>query len=262
MSGPVPNLSSSSKLRYLYLDGNNLTGTVSSSSFPGSVVKIDLSRNQLRGPVPDLGSGYSKLAYLHLNDNSFNGSIPSGLGSKSSLVGLDLSDNLLTGAIPAMESTGLAYLFLHNNSLSGTIPDLSSSGDLVELGLWGNPGLSGDITLHSSVGLEVVDRAALLVLRDTNGAWTEISSDLASWDGVTVSGGRVTGLDVSGKGLKGEISNSLEAMDALTSLNLSNNSSLSGTLPSSLSSSLTTLNTCGTSITVPSGLQGLLAACD
>ena len=269
LSGAIPDLSALTRLSSVYLDGNGFTGTVSTSSFPTqNLLLVDLSDNSLSGTVPDLSS-IASLNYLHLNDNGFTGTIPSGLGSAVlSLVGLDLSDNRLNGAMPAMQSSNLAYLYLHNNSLSGTIPDLSSSEDLVELGLWGNPGLSGSITLHSSVDLEVVDRAALLVLYDTNGGsgWTSKANwvsriALGNWDGVaTGEGGRVIELDLSGKGLTGEISNSLEALDSLTTLNLSDNSSLSGTLPSL--DNLTTLNTCGTSVTVPSNLQSLLAACN
>ena len=278
LSGTIPDLSALAGLSSVYLDGNGFTGTVSASSFPTqSLLLLDLSDNSLSGTVPDLSS-ITTLNYLHLNDNGFTGAIPSGLGSAVlSLVGLDLSDNRLSGAMPAMQSSNLAYLYLHNNSLSGTIPDLNLSEDLVELGLWGNPTLSGSITLHPSVSLEIVDRAALLALYDTNGGsgWTSKANwvsrvDLGDWHGVTTEdewapgpgyGERVTGLDLSGNGLTGEISNSLEALDSLTTLNLSNNSSLSGTLPSTLSG-LTSLNTCGTSVTVPSNLQSVSAACN
>ena len=269
LSGTVPDLSSLLRLKSAYLDGNRLSGTLSATSFPQMLVLIDLSGNRLSGTVPDLSSVVGGLNYLHLNDNGFTGSIPSRLGSMN-LVGLDLSDNRLSGAIPAMESSSLAYLFLQNNSLSGTIPDLSSSPHLVELGLWGNPGLSGSITLHSSVGPEVVDRAALLVLYRENGGsgWTDSSNwlspvlALGSWHGVTTGeGGRVTGLDLSGNGLTGEISDSLQALEgSLTTLDISNNSSLSGTLPPL--DNLTTLNTCGTLVTVPDELQSLMPACD
>ena len=263
LSGTVPDVSSMSGLCQLHLKGNSFTGTISASLFPngttGGPVVIDLSDNSLSGEIPDLGSSVSNLGYLILGNNSFSGTIPSGLGSNSSIRELDLSNNSLSGTIPDLSSlTGLGYLFLQNNSLSGTIPDLSSTRYLAQLGLWGNSGLTGDITLNSSVNLGVVDRAALIELIKKNGGSTTslsnwVSSDMSTWEGVTVSGGRVTGLDLSGKGLAGSISNSIEALTGLTTLNLSQNTSLGGTLPLKLSeiSGITTLNIQCTGIGVP-----------
>ena len=263
LSGTIPDLSSQRRLCQLRLNGNSFTGTVSASLFPDgsadSPVVIDLSDNRLSGTLPDLSS-ISRLAYLILRNNSFSGTIPSGLGSKDSIRELDLSNNSLSGTIPDLSSlTGLGYLFLQNNNLNGAIPDLSSSPTLAQLGLWGNPGLlTGDITLNSSVNLGVVDRAALITLIEKNGGpTTNLSnwgtSDMNTWEGVTVLSGRVTELDLSGKGLTGGISNSIEALSSLTILNLSQNSSLAGTLPLKLANinTLGTLNIGCTGISVP-----------
>ena len=91
------------------------------------------------------------------------------------------------------------------------------------------------------------DCAALLAARDAlEGGdalnWSE-SLPPAEWDGVTVSGEppRVTGLDLSGRGLGGGIPPALGKLSALEHLDLSGND-LSGTIPPELTE-LTELRT-------------------
>lgn len=83
------------------------------------------------------------------------------------------------------------------------------------------------------------DCAALLAAREAlDGGealnWSE-SVPVAEWDGVTVSGAppRVTGLDLSGRGLGGGIPPELAKLSALEHLDLSGNE-LSGSIPSEL----------------------------
>ena len=87
--------------------------------------------------------------------------------------------------------------------------------------------------------MSVVDLAALRFFYYANGGsgWTKRSNwlywwlPLKRWHGVTTdSSGRVTGLNLAGNGLKNNVSNSLEALSALTSLNFFHNQQLGGTL--------------------------------
>ena len=67
--------------------------------------------------------------------------------------------------------------------------------------------------------------------------WTNntnwLGGPVSSWEGVTVSGGRVTGLDLSANGLTGSLPAELGDLSALTSLDVSSNG-LTGALPAGL----------------------------
>ena len=263
LSGTIPDLSSVTSLCELNLEGNSYSGTISASLFPSGrsgLPVINLSNNSLSGEIPDLSS--IGVGYLDLSNNGFSGTIHPSFGSNESLRDLDLSNNNLSGTIPPITSGGLNYLFLQNNKLSGTIPDLSSSSYLVGLGLWGNSGLTGDITVHSSVNLgQAGDRSALWVLYEATGGknWKNAATNgwftsyMSNWQGVTLSNGRVTGLDLSGNGLTGNVGNSLQVLSVLTTLDLSCNSSLTGQLPLELKDidTLTSVNICSTGVSSP-----------
>ena len=87
------------------------------------------------------------------------------------------------------------------------------------------------------------DGAALLALYDAAGGEGWNNRDgwlyevaLGQWHGVTTDpSGRVTGLDLSGNGLSGELPEELEYLTELTELNLSNNA-LEDSLPAALGS--------------------------
>ena len=130
------------------------------------------------------------------------------------------------------------------------------------LGLWGNSGLTGDITVHSDVNLgQAGDRSALWVLYEATGGknWKNAATNgwftsyMSNWQGVTLSNGRVTGLDLSGNGLTGDVGNSLQVLSVLTTLDLSCNSNLTGQLPLELKDidTLTSVNICSTGVTSP-----------
>ncbi len=128
------------------LSDNNLTGPI-----PASLGKLtglftlDLSHNNLTGSIPDVSS-LTVLGALNLEKNELTGSIPASVGNLVGLARMDLSDNNLTGSIPA----SLGTIFLHKlnlsyNRLSGSIP--ASLGNLTEVSwlLLGYNRLSGAI---------------------------------------------------------------------------------------------------------------------
>ncbi len=90
-----------------------------------NTTELDLSWNELSGPVPQEIENLTNLEVLWLSDNQLTGSIPHEIENLTNLVSLGLSDNQLTGSIPSeMESlTNLIFGYLYDNQLSGIIPD-------------------------------------------------------------------------------------------------------------------------------------------
>ena len=104
----------------------------------------------------------------------------------------------------------------------------------------------GAVTDNSNSGL-VADCEALLRARNTlEGSarlnWSEFIP-INRWEGVTVTGGRVTEIDLRARRLNGTLSAALGDLERLTKLNLRSNS-LTGAIPASLGdlSNLTVLN--------------------
>jgi Leucine rich repeat/Leucine Rich Repeat len=135
------------------------------------VTKIDLSNNNVNGPLPEEignltrlkklileGNGLSnpiptsienlkELEYLYLGRNQFTGAIPAGLVQLDRLIRLRLEENSFTGEIPANlgKLTKLEDLYLQKNQLSGEIPlELANLTHLQQLYL-NNNDLSGSI---------------------------------------------------------------------------------------------------------------------
>lgn len=92
---------------------------------------IDLSYNNLSGPIPESISGKNlpALQILNLNDNKLSSSIPESLGSLKSLIELKLSHNLFSGPVPKQLSalSRLKSLDLCLNQIEGELPELFGS---------------------------------------------------------------------------------------------------------------------------------------
>ena len=140
----------------IYLDYNNLVGTI-----PESICNLTaLNRLCLRGnkltSIPESIGGMSTLKWLWLTSNALTaipesicnmtsleqlcleynkltGSIPEAIGNMTSLECLQLSSNQLSGSIPASlgNLSKLSILRLDNNKLTGSIP--KSFGNLTSL---------------------------------------------------------------------------------------------------------------------------------
>ena len=151
----------------------------------GRVTGIDLSNNQLTGPLPpELGNLTSlqslylfanrltaippelgnlpNLQDLQLSFNQLTGPIPRELGNLANLQRLDLTENQLTGPIPSElgNLTNLTGLFLHINQLTGEVPpQLGNLANLQRLSLSGNE-LTGCIPTGLQ-GVKIVDAGYL-----------------------------------------------------------------------------------------------------
>ncbi|GMY13611.1 probable leucine-rich repeat receptor-like protein kinase At1g35710, partial [Fagus crenata] len=141
LRGSIPQeIGTLSKLTFLSLSQNNLTGELSPSITNLTQLEVfKISNNSISGPIPDELGKLKNLYFLDLSYNNLTGSIPSILGllSHNSLTGsipselfgdlprlshIDLSYNYLTGNIP-LSLSNINDLNLSNNSLEGRIPD-------------------------------------------------------------------------------------------------------------------------------------------
>ena len=149
LNGTIPvELGNLSGLEWLDFYNNNLTGNLPPAlANLGKLTGLELRHNNLTGTIPSYLGNLSNLEWIALAGNQFYGSIPAELGNLKKLETLDLSANQLTGSIPTELGNliNLRQFKLVYNRLSGTIP--SSFGNLREL-KWlhlSNNQLSGSI---------------------------------------------------------------------------------------------------------------------
>ncbi|KAK2380337.1 receptor protein EIX2 [Trifolium repens] len=88
------------------------------------VSNMDLSNNNLSGPIPKGITHLTALQGLNLSHNHLSGEIPTTIGDMKLLESLDLSHDRLSCSIPSTMSslTFLSHLNLSYNNLSGPIP--------------------------------------------------------------------------------------------------------------------------------------------
>ena len=211
--------------------------------------------NQLTGTIPSQIGKLSNLTSLWMYSNQLTGSIPPELGNLSSLTHLALSSNQLTGAIPSElgKLTNLEYLSIDNNQLTGCVPASlreayeEASGDDYPICQASPPTATpsapatptpaatpADCTSNTALAADCETLLGLKkALRGSASLnwWTGRS--IEQWDGITVQGGRVTGLSLPNRSLDGILPAGLGSLSALTTLDLSGNS-LTGQIPEEL----------------------------
>ena len=195
--------------------------TVSAS---GRVIGLNLSANDLSGPISSELGRLSDLESLSLDSNNLSGPIPSELGQLSNLVSLSLGVNVLSGSIPSElgRLSNLRYLSLYNNDLSGLIPsELGQLSNLESLHL-------DDNNLSGSIPSELGQLSNLVSLSlDSNNLSGSIPFEL----------GRLSNLEwlsLSANNLSSSIPSELGRLISLTYLNLVDNE-LTGHVPPGLS---------------------------
>ena len=208
----------------------------------GNVTELDLSSNQLCGPLPAALGNLSQLRSLDLSSNQLRGPLPAALGRLSQLYALFLSHNGLSGPLPAElgNLSQLHTLFLAHNGLSGPLPaELGNLSQLKRLYLTYNV-LSGPLP------------AALGNL--SNLRWLALTRNTLSGP-LPAELGRLSQLHtlfLARNRLSGAIPATLAHLSALQHLSLHSNAALSGVLPIGLQDlPLTNLQIQHTQIRVP-----------
>ncbi|XP_020598836.1 receptor-like protein kinase HSL1 [Phalaenopsis equestris] len=204
LTGPFPStLCRLPNLSFLSLSSNYINSTLLSSSLLPcrSLSHLDLSQNNLIGPLPSLLPSLPLLRYLDLAANNFSGPIPPSFAFFPSLEVLSLTYNLLNGTIPS---------FLGN---------LSS---LRQLNLSYNPFAAGPIPV------------SLSNLTNLDTLW--LSSCSLTGEIPPALGGlhKLTNLDLSTNLLTGGIPETLSSLSSVVQIELYNNH-LTGRFPLGLS---------------------------
>ncbi|VAH99683.1 unnamed protein product [Triticum turgidum subsp. durum] len=243
LNGSIPpSLSNSTKLRWLLLQSNFLTGELPSDDmFSGmrslepffaslanctDLKELSVARNDIVGMIPRvIGRLAPSLMQLHLQFNRLFGPIPANISNLTNLNTLNLSHNLLNGSIPQGISSmrQLEQLHLSNNLLSGDIP--LSLGMIPWLGLvnFSQNRLTGAIppSIVQCVMMQNLDLSYNMLGGEIPAGLTRLSGLL--------------NLNLAGNLLSGAIPVTMGEMVRLQLLNLSSNQ-LSGTIPPQLGS--------------------------
>lgn len=208
-------------------DTNWLTAPVSDwygvSVQEGRVTGLNLSLNQLSGPVPPELGTLADLITVVLGNNRLTGAIPPELGILTDLAWLDLRGNQLTGEIPGALGalTEVTFLDLSNNQLTGAIPpELGALTALTTVSVAGNQ-LTGAIPpeLGALTNLTWLDFAGNALTGTIPGALGNLVD--------------LTYLNFIANQLSGAVPDALGNLVNLTYLGLHTNA-LSGRLPQSL----------------------------
>ncbi|KAL5567834.1 hypothetical protein UlMin_024409 [Ulmus minor] len=123
----LPLINSTSSLRVLQLNNNNLNSSIVSwvvnvgKNLANKLTELDLSNNQFWGPFPDFKK-FSSLKNLILDNNQLNGSVPESIGQVSTLEQLSFASNSFRGVLTEAHFVNLSRLnFLDLSLLSNLI---------------------------------------------------------------------------------------------------------------------------------------------
>ena len=248
----IPTVTRPQRLERLLLNDNRFTGTIPQRiTYHTSLKKLRLNNNDLHGPIPASIASLRQLFDLRLNDNNLTGPTPQGLERLRILRYLHLQNNCLTGQDPAPTlKAGLAEVrtaLLNSGTtpseLGGT-PDIRTGNNLFDGAATENKTCAQicyDSVFNPNRNTQLVqDCETLLAIRDKWASQTELPEGSAmttwggksdtnkrhrinTWQGITVSSNRITGLNLSSHALTSPAPAELAELAALTDLNLSDN---------------------------------------
>jgi Leucine-rich repeat (LRR) protein len=233
-TGSLNALQGFSALQALYLGTNKFSGEFLDLTFVSlnNIEILDISDNELSGPLPASLLSKSKILVVDLHGNKFSGSLPSMVQVDGTIQFLALNENQLTGVIDDRIAglTNLAHLDLSKNKFSGSMPTVFGQlKSLKYLFLAFNdftvgtiPAEYGSLPLLVDLSLQATNR---------NGA---IPYQLGVLQNIVL-------IDLNSNALSGEIPPELGGLQTLKFLLLKNNK-LSGSVPATFKA-LTNLDT-------------------
>ncbi|XP_073365592.1 uncharacterized protein [Aegilops tauschii subsp. strangulata] len=125
----------SAQLKAMYLDNNQIHGTIPSTigNLPSSLQLLYLSENRFTGMIPSEIGKLTNLTVLQFARNLLSGGIPDTIGNLRNLFLLEV--NFLHGSIPEsfMSLRGINEMDLSQNNLSGEIPDFLGTFSSLQL---------------------------------------------------------------------------------------------------------------------------------
>ncbi|CAI0384812.1 unnamed protein product [Linum tenue] len=221
--GAFPQWLVDTQLQSLDLSDNDLEGSLPADFFQpkgGGQSIINLSRNNLRGRLPETAICENAFNAIVLSGNQFSGPLPKCMSNLTSLSVLDLSGNAFAGEVlPLLFQEGgfcPTYVDLSSNRFHGRV-SVNCSQNLQFLVL-GRNNFSGHLpqSLGEVTGLKFLD------LHENN-ITGEIPSSISRLSNLQV-------LGLRGNSLEGQIPRSLSNLTSIQILDLSGNQ-LSGSLP-------------------------------
>ncbi|XP_030453488.2 receptor like protein 27-like [Syzygium oleosum] len=221
--GPLPIPSPST--RYFYANDNGFTDEIPSSICQlSSLLRLDLSNNNLSGIMPLCFGNMTKLLDLDLSNNSLFGNIPPYFGNITNLEHLNLSNNKLQGPLPRslVKCANLSVLVLSHNEFNDIFPHWLEAPRLYYLDLQSNK-FHGRINL-TAFELSFPALSSLLISNNNFTGW---------WSTKVFSNTSLDVIDLSNNKFGGPIPQSFSSKNSLSTLNLSRNR-FEGTLPRSL----------------------------
>jgi len=215
-------LGSLKKLEFIFLEDNEFTGTLDWLDNFGSLVYLDVSKNNLEGELPSSLVTHPRLAVADLNTNKFSGKLPNVNSKNEQLQLLSVHSNRLTGTIPAELSSivNITLLDLSLNSFTGSIPTLSGTSSLRFLMTFGN-----NFTKQEMPSLGTLTSLVELSMKGNN-----IVGSIPNWMGDLT---QMKWLDLDANELFGTIPSEIGKMIDLYAL-LLNRNDLDGTLPDTM----------------------------
>ena len=138
LSGSIPTCLGKLSFGHLDLSYNNLTGPIPPLSKPARsfyAQTVILSNNHLTGPIPNEFGNLSLMRHLDLGGNCLSGTVPNFIFYLPQLAQLDLSSNMFTGEFLLTPSTNnglnlsspLTYLDISNNYFNNSVSLLLSN---------------------------------------------------------------------------------------------------------------------------------------